>query len=334
MNQLKHTRLSILDLAPISAGSTHRQALQNAVELAQLAESLNYSRYWVAEHHNIMDAACAATSIVIAHIAANTEKIRVGSGGIMLPNHAPYVVAEQFGTLDALHPGRIDLGLGRAPGTNSDTSLALKRDTLQGNEEFSELLAELQHYLAPACPGQSVIAMPGAGADLQLWILGSSLYGARLAAYKGLPFVFAAHFAPTQMQDALSLYRREFRPSEQHPSPYVITCVNASIADSQDEAEALATTEYQKFLGLIRGERFLLPPPVQSMDGLWNLGEEAYVREMLKESIHGDPKHAQNRLQNLLDRTGADEIMVNSWIYDQQARLHSYSLLAEIMGNA
>ncbi|WP_432696024.1 LLM class flavin-dependent oxidoreductase [Marinobacterium sp. YM272] len=322
--------LSVLDLAPITEGGSPGESLRHSVELAQLAETAGYKRYWVAEHHNIKDVACAATGIVISHIAAHTQKIRVGSGGIMLPNHAPYMVAEHFGTLAALHPGRVDLGLGRAPGTDYATAQALRRQASVHDDEFPRMFEELRHFLAPAKPGQSVTAIPGAGADLQLWLLGSSLYGARLAAHCGLPFVFAAHFAPAQMEDALEIYRHEFRPSQQLQAPYVIVCVNATVADTKEAAERLATTEYQKFLGLVRGKRFLLPAPVPTMAGRWDQREELHVRHMLQESIHGDPVNAKARLQDLLKRTRADEIMVNSWIYDHQARLDSYRLLAKI----
>ncbi|SEF80765.1 LLM class flavin-dependent oxidoreductase [Marinobacterium lutimaris] len=327
MTKQKHIKLSVLDLAPITEGSTPAESLARSVELAQLAEALGYTRYWVAEHHNIVDVACAATGIVISHIAAHTQKIRVGSGGIMLPNHAPYMVAEQFGTLAALHPDRIDLGVGRAPGSDYATARALRRESSTREDEFPRMLDELRHFLAPSTPNQSVTAIPGAGSDLQLWLLGSSLYGARLAAYLGLPFVFAAHFAPAHMQEALDSYRQAFRPSEQLRSPYVVVCVNAVVAETQGEADKLATTEYQKFLGLIRGNRFPLPAPVQSMDRLWADHEKAQVQHMLGESIHADPITAEERLRDLIDRTGADEVMVNSWIYDHKARLDSYRFL-------
>lgn len=328
MKMLSATRLSALDLAPITEGGSAGQALRNSLELAQQLDNLDFTRFWLAEHHNLIDVACAATPLVIGYLAANTRRIRVGSGGIMLPNHSPLVIAEQFGTLETLYPGRIDLGLGRAPGTDQDTLRALRRQPSDGSE-FPQLVEELQHFLAVPSPGQSVRAIPGAGLEIPLWLLGSSLFSAQLAAQQGLPFAYAAHFAPDHLPQALQLYREQFTPSSALAEPYVLVCVNAVAAPTASEARFLASTEQQKFLGLIRGKRSLLPPPVENMDALWSPAEAHHVRRMLRESIVGDREQVREALQGLVQRTQADEIMINSWIFDQQARLRSYRIIAE-----
>ncbi|MBF9003047.1 LLM class flavin-dependent oxidoreductase [Vibrio nitrifigilis] len=324
--------LSVLDLAPIIEGADHRATYQRSVELAQHTEKLGYQRFWLAEHHNMPDIASAATSVLIGHIASQTKTIRVGSGGIMLPNHAPLVIAEQFGTLEALYPNRIDLGLGRAPGTDYPTMHALRRDPERMDPDFDELLEELEFFMGPVSDNQPVSAYPGANSHVPLWLLGSSTYSARLAAIKGLPFAFAAHFAPDAMFKAFEIYRKMFTPSEVLDKPYAMVCVNITLADTDDEAQYLATTEKQKFLGMIRGKRTKQKPPVKSMEPLWLPHEKHHLENQLRESIVGSPETAQARLSHLIERTQADEIMVNSMIYDQPSKLYSYELLASLAG--
>lgn len=324
--------VSVLDLAPVIDGADHSQTYRRSVELAQHAEGLGFQRFWLAEHHNMPDIASAATSLLIGHIASNTTTIRVGSGGIMLPNHAPLVIAEQFGTLEALHPGRIDLGLGRAPGTDYPTMHALRRDPDNMDPNFDELLEELELFQGPVSSAQPVAAYPGSHSQVPIWLLGSSTYSARLAAMKGLPFVFAAHFAPGAMLAALDMYRQFFKPSEHLDKPYAMIAINATLADTDEQAQFLATTEKQKFLGMIRGKRGKLPRPVASMEPLWLPHEKRQLNNQLQESIIGSPQTAKHQLDDLLSRTQADELMVNSMIYDQASKLHSYELLAELVG--
>lgn len=278
-------RISVLDLAPVIEGADHSQTYRRSVELAQHTEQLGYHRFWLAEHHNMPDIASAATSVLIGHIASNTHTIRVGSGGIMLPNHAPLVIAEQFGTLAALHPNRIDLGLGRAPGTDYPTMHALRRDPDNMDPNFDELLEELEFFQGPISSSQPVAAYPGAYSQVPIWLLGSSTYSARLAAMKGLPFVFAAHFAPGAMHSALSMYRELFKPSEHLDKPYAMVAVNATLADTDEQAQFLATTEKQKFLGMIRGKRSKLPRPVASMDPLWLPHEKRQLENQLQSRL-------------------------------------------------
>ncbi|MDW6005374.1 LLM class flavin-dependent oxidoreductase [Vibrio mangrovi] len=323
------TPLSVLDLAPIAEGSTIRDAIQNSVRLAQAAEKAGYQRFWVAEHHNMKDIASAATTVILSHIGARTETIRIGSGGIMLPNHAPLVVAEQFGTLETMYPERVDLGLGRAPGTDYATTMALRREERSQGLDFPEMVTELQHYLAPPRQGQKIVAVPGAGLNIPLWLLGSSTFSAGLAARKGLPLAFASHFAPDAMHDAIQTYRSAFQPSEQLSAPYVMVCVNMVAAETQEAAEYLATTELQKFLNLGRGVEGKLPKPVGNMDTLWHPAEAQRVLHQLRESIWGTPEKIRKGLARLTERTGADEIMVNSWIHDADARIRSHQLIAE-----
>lgn len=321
--------LSLLDLVPIGEGFTIGQALVNSTRLAQAAEKAGFLRYWVAEHHNLVDIASAATSVVLSHIGAQTSRIRLGSGGIMLPNHAPLVVAEQFGTLESLYPGRIDLGLGRAPGTDMETLRALRRDMRSNGLDFPEMLEALLAYFAPPKPGQSVKAIPGAGLQVPVWLLGSSTYSAQLAARKGLPMAFASHFAPDAMRAAIEIYRANFQPSAQLETPYVIVCVNAVAAPTQQEAEYLATTELQKFLNLGRGVQCPLPKPVEDMSKLWHSSEAQRVHKQLRESAWGTPDKVRDKLNDLVRRTGADEVMLNSWIHDPQARICSHELIAQ-----
>lgn len=324
-----NTPLSLLDLAPITEDGSVAEAIRNSVRLAQSAENAGYTRFWMAEHHNMSDIASAATSVILSHVGAKTDKIRIGSGGIMLPNHAPLIIAEQFGTLEAMYPGRVDLGLGRAPGTDYATVQALRRETRSKGLDFPEMLEELQYFLAPASASQNIKAIPGAGQNIPLWLLGSSTFSAQLAAKKGLPLVFAAHFAPDEMMAAIDTYKTHFTPSDQLEKPYVMICVNVIAADTQEEAEYLGTTELQKFLNLGRGVRVRLPKPVQNMDSLWQPLEANRVRGQLRESIWGTPDVVHNRLEDLVQRTGASEIMVNSWIWDADARVHSHELIAK-----
>jgi len=326
-----HSPLSILDLAPIVEGSDARAALLNSLALARHAEALGYRRFWVAEHHNMDGVASSATAVLIGQIAAATQRIRVGSGGIMLPNHAPLTIAEQFGTLATLFPGRIDLGLGRAPGTDGPTMRALRRHLSTAAEDrFPEDVQELQSYLAPAREGQVVRAIPGQGTEVPIWLLGSSLYSAQLAAYLGLPFAFASHFAPDLLMQALALYREQYRPSARHPRPYAIVGLNVIVADSDAEAQYLFSSLQQRFLGMVRGQRGPLPPPVRDMQARWTPAEAAQVARMLAESIVGAPATVKAGLAATRERTGADEFIVACALHSQAARLRSYELLAAL----
>ena len=291
------TAYSILDLSPILRGGDAAQALGNSLDLARHAEQWGYTRYWVAEHHNMPGVASAATSVVIGHIAAGTQRIRVGSGGVMLPNHAPLVIAEQFGTLAALHPGRIDLGLGRAPGTDMETARALRRDLNSNAMEFPRDVEELQAYLDDPTPEQRVRAVPGAGSKVPIWLLGSSLFSARLAAQKGLPFAFASHFAPEALLDALQVYRDNFQPSAQLERPYAMAGVSVFAADSDEEGAFLATSMQQQFVNLRRGRPGPLPPPVESMDGIWSPLEAEGVRQAMKYAMVGSPETVRDGLR-------------------------------------
>lgn len=322
--------LSVLDLAPIVQGSDAATALRHTVDLARHAESWGYRRYWLAEHHNMDGLACSATAVLVGHIAAHTTTIRVGSGGVMLPNHAPLVVAEQFGTLATLHPGRIDLGLGRAPGTDRATMRALRRRLDSAHEDtFPQDVAELQCYLADPEPGQEVRAIPGAGTRVPIWLLGSSLYSAQLAAWLGLPFAFASHFAPEMLMQALDLYRSTYRPSAEWPRPHAMVAANVIAADSDAEAAHLYTSIQQRFLGMVRGRRGPLPPPVDDIDALWNPTEREQVGRMLAVSVVGGPATVRAGLQALREHTGADELIVAGALFDHAARLHSYQLVAQ-----
>jgi luciferase family oxidoreductase group 1 len=321
---------SVLDLSPITEGSDAGQAFRNSLDLARHAESWGYNRYWVAEHHNMPGIASAATSVVIGHIAGGTSTIRVGAGGIMLPNHAPLVIAEQFGTLASLNPGRIDLGLGRAPGTDQITAHALRR-TLAGDvDSFPQDVVELMGYFKPVEPGQVIRAVPGAGLEVPIWILGSSLYGAQLAAMLGLPYAFASHFAPAQMMQAIEIYRARFRPSEQLERPYVMLGCSVFAAETDAEAHRLRTSQQQSFISLRRGRPMPLPPPVDGfLDQLMPM-ERAMLDQALACSFAGSPETVQRGLKAFIDTTGADELMITAGIYDHSARLRSYELTAEI----
>jgi luciferase family oxidoreductase group 1 len=319
--------LSILDLAPIVEGGTAEQALRNSLDLAQHAEGWGYRRFWLAEHHNAAGIASAATSVVIAHVAAGTTTIRVGAGGVMLPNHSPLVIAEQFGTLASLHPGRIDLGLGRAPGTDQLTMLALRRDH-PGSDTFPQDVLELQLLLGDPQPGQRVRAIPGAGTKVPLWILGSSLYGAQLAAALGLPYAFASHFAPDALLPALQAYRERFEPSEQLAEPYAMVAANVFAADDEAEARRLFTSPQRSFTNVLRGRRGQLPPPVDDIEKYWAPEEKAQVSRMLARSFVGTPEVVRAGLDAFVGETGADEVIVAAAIHDHAARLRSYELLA------
>jgi len=318
--------LSVLDLAPIVEGSSPGEALRNSLDLAQHVERWGYRRFWLAEHHNAVGIASAATAVVIAHIAAGTETIRVGAGGVMLPNHAPLVIAEQFGTLESLHPGRIDLGLGRAPGTDRYTVVALRRDATSA-DTFPQDVLELQHFLADPEPDQAVRATPGAGTRVPLWILGSSLYGAQLAAMLGLPYAFASHFAPEALLPALDAYRSGFRPSAQLAEPYAMVGANAFVADTDAEARRLFTSAQQSFTNIFRGRRGQLPPPIDDIEAYWTPFEKERASAMLARSFVGSPEMVRAGLDAFVAETGADEVIVASAIHDHTARLRSYELL-------
>jgi luciferase family oxidoreductase group 1 len=320
--------LSLLDLAPIVQGGTPAQALQRSLDLAQHAERWGYRRYWLAEHHNMPGIASAATAVVIAHVAEGTKTIRVGSGGVMLPNHAPLVIAEQFGTLEALYPGRIDLGLGRAPGTDPLTARALRRGAADTSDAFPQDVMELQAYFRPAAAGQAVQAVPGAGLRVPIWLLGSSLFSAQLAAALGLPFAFASHFAPDLLGEALRLYRSLFRPSESLERPYAMAAVAVLAADTGPEAVRLFTSLQQSFVNLRRGTPGPLPPPVDSMDGLWTDMEKAGVDQAFREAIVGSPAAVREGMAAFIKRTGIDELMVTAAIFDHGARLRSFEIAA------
>jgi luciferase family oxidoreductase group 1 len=324
----KNIPLSVLDLVPIGEGFTISEAIQDSVNLAQSVEEFGFSRFWVAEHHNFSSIASAATSVVLSHIGAKTEKIRIGSGGIMLPNHPPLVIAEQFGTLESMYPNRIDLGLGRAPGTDQRTAMALRRDNNDGSD-FPSMLNHLQYYLSKEGGPKAIKAVPGYGLDIPIWLLGSSTFSAKLAALKGLPFAFASHFAPDAMMDAINIYKANFTPSKQLEEPYIIVCINAICASTKEEAQFLATTEKQKFLNIQRGDNKLIPKPTNDMDSLWEDWEKRSIEHKLRESIWGTPEVVKEKLENLVERTGANEIMINSWIHDPELKINSYKLIAK-----
>jgi luciferase family oxidoreductase group 1 len=320
--------LSILDLAPIVEGGSAAESLRNSLGLAQHAERWGYKRFWLAEHHNSAGIASAATSVVIAHVASGTSTIRVGSGGIMLPNHSPLVIAEQFGTLAELHPGRIDLGLGRAPGTDVPTMLALRRNDHPGSDTFPQDVLELQMYLGDVQPGQTVRAIPGAGTKVPLWILGSSLYGAQLAAALGLPYAFASHFAPGALLPALEIYRERFEPSEQLSEPYAMVAANAIVADTEAEARRLFTSVQQAFTNVMRGRRGRLPVPIDDIESYWSPQEKAHVEQMLSRSFVGTAEQVRAQLVGFVAETGADELILAAPIHGYHSRSRSYALLA------
>ena len=321
--------ISVLDLAPIPEGSTPADALHNARSLAQHAERLGYQRYWLAEHHNMVGIASAATAVAIGFVAGGTSTIRVGAGGIMLPNHSPLVIAEQFGTLATLYPGRIDLGLGRAPGSDGYTQRALRRDP-EAADHFPEDVAELQALLGPVQPGQRVQAVPGGGTNVPLWILGSSLYGAQVAAHFGLPYAFASHFAPDALMQALQVYRQYFRPSAQLARPHAMVGVNVIAAETDAAARRLFTSVQQSFTNMFRGTRGKLLPPIDDIECYWTPAEKAQASAMLACSFVGSAETVRREMGAFLARTGADELMVAGAIHSHTARLRSYEILAEV----
>jgi luciferase family oxidoreductase group 1 len=329
---LDKTPISVLDLATYPQGGTIPEAFRASRALAQNAERWGYRRYWVAEHHNLEGVGSSATVILMGYIAEGTSTIRVGSGGIMLPNHAPLIVAEQVGTLESLYAGRIDLGLGRAPGTDQVTMRALRRNMGGRGEEFDEQVAELLSYLAPSRPGQAVRAIPGEGLDIPVWILGSSLYSAHFAAAIGRPYAFASHFAPGDLLEALEIYRKEFRASAALKEPYVMVGVPALAAETDDRAEYLATSMYQRFLAIIKGQRMPIPPPVQSMDSVWSPGERLAVAERMALMVVGGPERVRAGLQEIIDATHADELIVSSDAFRKEDRLKSYEIIAAAAG--
>ena len=320
---------SVLDLSPILLGGTATDALRNSRDLAGHAERLGYRRYWLAEHHNMPGIASAATAVAIGYVAGGTSTIRVGAGGIMLPNHSPLVIAEQFGTLESLHPGRIDLAVGRAPGTDPNTARALRRDMANGAETFPQDVVELLSYFQPLQPGQIVRAIPGAGLKVPIWILGSSLYGAQLAAILGLKFAFASHFAPDYLMQALDLYRSNFRPSDFLQQPYAMCGVGVFAADTDKEAQRLFTSMQMQFVNLRRGQPTPLHPPVDTMDDYWSYAEKAMVERATKYAVVGAPQVVRDGLKAFIATTHADELMITAQIYDHAARRRSYELVAQ-----
>lgn len=325
------TQYSILELGRTRQGSDRREALVGARDLARHAEALGYTRFWIAEHHNMRSVTTSATSVVLAYVAGATSRIRVGSGGIMLPNHSPYVIAEQFGTLATLFPGRIDLGLGRAPGTDQLTLRALRRSPADA-ENFPQDVQELQDWLAPARPGQRIEAVPGSGTEVPIWILGSSLFGAQLAAELGLPYGFASHFAPQALDMALEVYRARFKPSPQQEKPYALVGVNIVAAPTDEEARYLFTSKQMSFADMFRGEREPMKPPIEDIDTYWTEQEKAQAMQMLACSIVGGPDTVRKGIDRLLERTQADELMIVSDTFDPAMRLRSFEIIAEVVG--
>ncbi len=321
----------MLDLVAVREGGTVADALAIALRTAQHAESLGFTRYWLAEHHNMAGLACSATAVLVGHIAGGTSRIRVGSGGVMLPNHAPLVVAEAFGTLAELYPGRIDLGLGRAPGTDGLTMRALRRDRVESEDDFPQDVAELQHLLGPAQPGQRVIAMPGAGTNVPIWLLGSSLFSARLAAARGLPYAFASHFAPRLLMQAIALYRNEFRPSDTLSEPYVAIGMQVIAAPSDDEAEYLASSTYQRVLGILTGDRRPLQPPVPGFMDSLDLPAQEAIADFLAAAVIGGPDTVRDGFGQLAELTRADEFILVSDVYDPALRLRSLDISAQAL---
>lgn len=320
--------ISVLDLATINEGETPAQAFRRSLALAQAAERLGYTRYWFAEHHNMESVASAATAVLIGYVAGGTSSIRVGAGGIMLPNHAPLIIAEQFGTLASLYPERIDLGLGRAPGTDQLTSWALRRALKSDVDSFPDDVVELLQYLGPHNPEARVRAIPGEGTGVPVWLLGSSTYSAQLAALLGLPFAFASHFAPTHLHDALQIYRSQFRPSRYLQQPYSMACVNVIVAESDEEAAYLSTSLYQMVLGMIRNKRRPMPPPIATMEGLWTAPEKAAVEHMLHYRFIGNLEVVKEGLQQFVNTNGVDELMITSHLFDLDKKITSYAAVA------
>ncbi len=329
-SSIKNIPFSVLDLVPVVEGATRKEAIARSLDLAQHAERLGYKRFWISEHHNMESLASASPVLLISHIAEHTNQIRVGSGGVMLPNHAPLIVAEQFGTLATLFPERIDLGLGRAPGTDPRTAMALRRYQQETVQDFPNNIDELQLYLSEENSTGAVRAIPGEGLDIPLYLLGSSTFSAQLAGKKGLPYAFASHFAPTHLHDALHLYHQHFQPSEQLEKPYTMACVNVIVADTDAEAQRLATSAKRFMLGVIRNTRKPLAPPVDSMEGEWLPHEQAQIEHMMRYSFIGSPQTVAAGLEEFKEQTQIDEIIAISHIYEHQARLKSYEHLSTL----
>lgn len=332
-NKLSEIPVSVLDLATIIEGDTPADSFRKSLQVARRVEQLGYKRYWFAEHHNMPNIASSATSVLIGFIAGNTSTIRVGSGGVMLPNHAPLVIAEQFGTLESLYPGRIDLGLGRAPGTDQITSYALRRNLNGTVDDFPQDVIELKNYLAPHTDKPAVRAIPGEGTQVPMWLLGSSTYSAQLAGVLGLPFAFASHFAPAQLQDALHLYRQRFTRSDQLKQPYSMACINVIAADTDEEANFLASSFYKLAAGIVTNQRKPLQPPVKNFFNEWDAYEKTSVLQMMKYTFIGSAATVKKGLESFLKETQVDEIMVASYVYDNDAKIHSYELIGEFFKN-
>ncbi len=329
--KLSSIPFSLLELATVSEGDLPKDTFIKILDLAKHVEKFGYKRYWLSEHHNMISVASSATSVLIGHIAGGTSTIRVGSGGIMLPNHSPLAVAEQFGTLESIYPGRIDLGLGRAPGTDQQTAMALRGDFFNNAHEFPQNVLKLQTYFSEENKTAKVRAIPGEGLNIPIWILGSSTDSAELAGVLGLPYAFASHFAPAQFKDALHLYRKNFRPSAYLKKPYLMACVNMIAADMDEEANKLATSLYQMFIGIVTGRRKLLQPPVDNMSDIWTDYEKELTSQMLSYSFIGNPEKVKQQMQQFIGETSVNEIMVISNVYEHSAKIHSYELFAQIM---
>lgn len=333
-DKLEKLKFSVLDLVPVTEGNDLKTAFDNSVDLAQKTEDWGYERFWISEHHNTESLASSATVVVIGQIAAATSRMRIGSGGIMLPNHAPLVVAEQFGTLETLFPGRMDLGLGRAPGTDQRTAMALRRNRQETVQDFPDDIQELQQLFSSENRNAPVRALPGEGLDIPIYLLGSSTFSAQLAAKLGLPYAFASHFAPTHFSSALKLYKENFKASDQLRKPYSIACVNVIAAETDKEAERLATSQKQFALGIIRGERKPMPPPADTMEDLWNEGEKAAIQQMMYYSFIGSEETIKQKLNAFVEETGVDEIMAVSHIFHHRDRLRSYEILSRLNNSA
>ncbi|TWC10759.1 MULTISPECIES: LLM class flavin-dependent oxidoreductase [unclassified Pseudomonas] len=331
MKQLSEVKFSTLDLVPVREDGNAARSLRNSLDLAQHVEKFGYTRFWVAEHHNMDGIASSATAVLLSYLAGGTSTIRVGSGGVMLPNHAPLIIAEQFGTLESLFPGRIDLGLGRAPGSDQMTARALRRERSGSADDFPDDVAELMRYLGPRTPDQRIIAMPGTGTNVPVWLLGSSLFSAQLAGERGLPYAFASHFAPRFMHEAIRIYRNHFKPSAVLDKPYVMLGVPLVAADTDEQADYLATSVYQRILALMRGQSLVQRPPVETMNGLWLPHEKEAVGDFLGLAMIGGPQKIRARLEVLIEQTQADELIFTSDLYEHADRLHSYELLAQVM---
>ncbi|MHC6223218.1 LLM class flavin-dependent oxidoreductase [Pseudomonas sp. X10] len=334
MTHLRDLKISTLDLVPVREEGGPAQALRNALDLARNVEQFGYNRFWVAEHHNMDGIASSATAVLLGYLANGTSTIRLGAGGVMLPNHAPLVIAEQFGTLASLYPGRIDLGLGRAPGADQMTARALRRERSGSADDFPDDVEELVRYLSPRTPEQKVIAVPGHGTEVPVWLLGSSLFSAQLAGMRGLPYAFASHFAPRYMHEAIRIYRDHFQPSEVLDKPYVMLGVPMVVAETDEQADYLATSVYQRILALIRGQSLMLRPPVKSMEGLWLPHERDAVSSFLGLAMIGSPQKVRAKVEVLLEQTGADELIFTCDLYEHADRVRSYELLAQALREA